>query len=383
MIFSEAASTGGGSRRRFTLLGRSSGARRGSIETAHGTVQTPAFMPVATQGAVKALTQRQVEEVGAQIVLSNTYHLMLRPGGERLEALGGLHRLMHWDGPILTDSGGFQVASLAALRRIDDDGVTFRSHLDGSEHRLTPEKAIGLQEQIGSDIAMVLDECQVYPADERDMKRASQRTLAWAKRSQQARRRESQAVFGIVQGGVFEAMRRENARALVDLDFDGYAIGGLCLGEPMDATRSITELTASELPEDRPRYLMGMGSPLDLVESVALGVDMFDCVMPTRNARNGTLFTSMGRISIKNARFADDMDPLDPECRCYTCQHFSRAYLRHLYMAKEMSAATLHTIHNLSFYLDLMRAIRRAIDEDRFEPFRRKWAASAAGRASA
>jgi queuine tRNA-ribosyltransferase len=323
-------------------------------------------MPVATAGAVKALTARQVEELDAQILLSNTYHLMLRPGADRVEALGGLHGMMAWKRPILTDSGGFQVASLAALRRVDDEGVTFRSHIDGSLHALTPERAVEIQEKLGSDVAMVLDECLLYPAERERARAAAARSLDWARRARRAARSERQSLFGIVQGGCFEDLRRDNARALVDLDFPGYGIGGLAVGEPSDITREMTEISTEELPADRPRYLMGAGTPVDILESVARGVDMFDCVLPTRNARNGTLFTSRGRLAIKNARFADDRSPLDPDCRCYTCSTFSRAYLRHLYIAREITAATLHTIHNLHFYLELMRRIRAAIEEDRY-----------------
>lgn len=356
-------------RPRFQRLALSSGARRGRLETAHGDVATPAFMPVATAASVKSLTPRQVEEVGAEIVLSNTYHLMLRPGADRVAALGGLHRFMSWKRPVLTDSGGFQVASLSALRRVSDEGVTFRSHLDGSLHSLSPERAVEIQEKLGSDVAMVLDECLLFPADESDARRAALRSLEWAARSKRVRSRPDQALFGIVQGGAFEDLRRENARALVELDFDGYGVGGLAVGEPKELMRAMTAVSTAELPEDRPRYLMGAGTPLDILESVALGIDMFDCVLPTRNARNGTLFTSAGKLSIKNARFAGDDGPLDPECRCYTCSSFSRAYLRHLFVAREMTASTLNTIHNLYFYLDLMRRIRLAIEEDRFAAF--------------
>jgi queuine tRNA-ribosyltransferase len=350
----------------FQHIASSGRARRGRLRTSHGIVETPAFMPVATAGAVKSLTQKQVEELGAEILLSNTYHLMLRPGAERVAELGGLHRLMGWSRPILTDSGGFQVASLAALRRVDDDGVTFRSHLDGSSHSLTPESALDIQEKLGSDVAMVLDECLLYPAEKADVEKAASRSLDWAERAQRVKTRKDQALFGIVQGGVYEDLRRENARGLVALGFPGYGIGGLAVGEPKALTREMTSIACDELPEDRPRYLMGAGTPRDILESVALGVDMFDCVLPTRNARNGTLFTSAGRLSIKNARFAVDDRPLDEACSCYTCGHFSRAYLRHLFVAKEMSAATLNTIHNLHFYLELMRRIRAAVEEDRF-----------------
>jgi len=356
----------------FHLISTSSGARRGRLITPHGEVPTPTFMPVATQASVKALTPRQVEETGTLVVLSNTYHLMLRPGAETVARLGGLHRFMGWAHPILTDSGGFQVASLAPLRRVEEDGVTFRSHLDGSLHALTPERAVAIQELLGSDIAMVLDECVLYPASEERARQAAARSLRWARQSLEAHHRLGQALYGIVQGGVFAELRRENARALVELGFAGYGIGGLAVGEPPELTREMTALTVSELPLDRPRYLMGSGTPLDIVEAVAQGIDLFDCVLPTRNARNGTLFTSQGRLTIKNARFSDDPSPIDPECSCYCCQHFSRAYLRHLFLAREMTAATLNTLHNLSFYQGLMARLRRAIEEDRFSSERRQ-----------
>jgi queuine tRNA-ribosyltransferase len=324
-------------------------------------------MPVATQGSVKSLTPRQVEDTGSQILLSNTYHRMLRPGAEQVASLGGLHRLMSWNGPILTDSGGFQVASLSSLRRVEEEGVTFRSHLDGSLHVLSPERAVLIQEKLGSDIAMVLDECVLYPASQEKAREAAERSLRWARRSLEAHQRPEQALFGIVQGGVFAPIRRANARALVELGFEGYGIGGLAVGEPKEVTREMTALSIEELPADRPRYLMGAGTPLDIVEAVAQGVDLFDCVLPTRNARNGTLFTSEGKLAIKNARFSDDPSPVDPECSCYTCHHFSRAYLRHLFLAREMTSATLNTIHNLSFYQGLMARLRRSVEEDRFE----------------
>jgi len=364
-----ALEAGAGERPRFERLSQSAGARTGRLTTSHGEVSTPAFMPVATAASVKSLTPRQVEELGAEIILSNTYHLMLRPGADLVAALGGLHRFMSWGKPVLTDSGGFQVASLSALRRVSDEGVLFRSHLDGSLHSLTPERAVEIQEKLGSDVAMVLDECLLYPADRSDARAAAFRSLDWAARSNRVRSRPDQALFGIVQGGAFEDLRRENARALVELDFDGYGVGGLAVGEPKELTRAMTAVSTAELPEDRPRYLMGAGTPVDILESVALGIDMFDCVLPTRNARNGTLFTSAGKIAIKNARYASDESPLDPECRCYTCSSFSRAYLRHLFVAREMTASTLNTIHNLHFYLDLMRRIRLAIEEDRFAAF--------------
>lgn len=358
----------------FSVTARSKRARRGLLETPHGNVDTPAFMPVATQGTVKTLTQNQVEELGASILLANTYHLMLRPGADRVASLGGLHGMMAWDKPILTDSGGFQVASLAALRRVDDEGVTFRSHLDGTLHALSPEKAVAIQEKLGSDIAMVLDQCVLYPAERSDVRHAAERSLSWARRCRDAHHRSEQALFGIVQGGALEDLRRENARALVDLDFPGYGIGGLAVGEPKELTRAMTEVSTEELPDERPRYLMGTGTPRDLVESVARGVDLFDCVLPTRNARNGTLFTSRGKLAIKNARYTDDHGPLDPDCACYTCSHFSRAYLRHLFVAKEMTGQTLNTIHNLHFYLELMRRIRKAIEKDCYQAFSRELA---------
>lgn len=356
----------------FELKYTSGSARRGLLVTSHGDVETPTFMPVATQASVKSLTTRQVEETGSQIVLSNTYHLMLRPGAEQIAALGGLHQLMAWKHPILTDSGGFQVASLASLRRVQESGVTFRSHIDGSLHELTPERAVAIQELLGSDIAMVLDECVLYPdADRETAAEAAARSLRWARRCRDARQRPDQALYGIVQGGVFPDLRRENTRALVELELDGYGIGGLAVGEPSDLTREMTAVTVAELPPDRVRYLMGSGTPLDIIEAVARGVDLFDCVLPTRNARNGTVFTSRGKLAIKNARFTDDPLPLDPDCSCYTCTNFSRAYLRHLFVAREMTAATLNTIHNLTFYQDLMARLRRAIEEDRFSSERR------------
>jgi queuine tRNA-ribosyltransferase len=356
----------------YRLIARSAGARRGLLATAHGEVPTPAFMPVATQGSVKALTPRQVEETGSQIVLSNAYHLMLRPGAESVARLGGLHRLMSWHGPILTDSGGFQVASLASLREVKEDGVTFRSHIDGSLHELTPERAVTIQELLGSDIAMVLDECVLFPASRETARAAASRSLRWARRCRDAHRRPDQALYGIVQGGVSADLRRENARALVELSFDGYGIGGLAVGEPTELTREMTSVSVAELPPDRPRYLMGSGKPVDIIEAVACGVDLFDCVLPTRNARNGTLFTSHGKLAIKNARFAEDPSPIDADCPCYTCRNFSRAYLRHLFLAREMTAATLNTIHNLTFYQGLMARLRRAIEEDRFPSERRE-----------
>ena len=353
------------------------------MTTAHGDVETPAFMPVGTQGAVKGITHRDLETLGAEILLSNTYHLYLRPGDDLIARRGGLHRFIGWTRPILTDSGGYQVFSLAARRTIDEQGAHFRSHLDGSAHSLTPEKATDIQAQLGSDIAMVLDECLAHPADEVAARASMERTLRWACRARDrflALRdglvpgvrvcNPGQAQFGIVQGGVFPELREESARQTVGIGFEAYAIGGLSVGEPTEVMYDAVSRTAPCLPVDRPRYLMGTGTPQDLVESVARGIDLFDCVLPTRNARNGQLFTSEGRINIKNARYAEDDRPPDPACGCYTCRTCSRAYLRHLYMAGEINASTLNTLHNLHFYLDTLGRIRDAIAFGRFESFR-------------
>jgi queuine tRNA-ribosyltransferase len=343
-------------------------ARRGVVHTPHGAIDTPAFMPVGTQGAVKALTQRDLESLGAEIILANTYHLYLRPGAERIGRLGGLHRFIGWDKPILTDSGGYQVFSLAARRKVEEEGVTFRSHLDGGEHRLTPESAVDIQARLGSDIAMVLDECLEHPVAHDRARASLERTVRWARRSREhfLRGRElgsdpRQAQFGIIQGGTFLDLRRQSVEQTLEIGFDAYAIGGLSVGEPISVMYDVTDQTVQLLPPDRPRYLMGAGTPADLVESVARGVDMFDCVLPTRNARNGQLFTSTGRLNIKNAEYAEDSRPVDEGCICYTCRNFSRAYLRHLFHAGEMTSATLNTLHNLHFYLDTMRRIREAI----------------------
>ena len=362
-------------------------ARRGLITTAHGIVETPAFMPVGTQGAVKGITNRDLESIGAEIMLSNTYHLYLRPGDDLIARRGGLHRFIGWARPILTDSGGYQVFSLAANRTIDENGARFRSHLDGSAHLLTPEKATDIQSQLGSDIAMVLDECLAYPAGAASARESMERTLRWARRARDrfdairsgaapdvVATNAGQAQFGIVQGGAFPDLRVESAERTVDIGFEAYAIGGLSVGEPIDVMYDIVGRTVPSLPADRPRYLMGAGTPQDLVEAVARGVDMFDCVLPTRNARNGQLFTSEGRINIKNAQFAEDDRPPDPACTCYTCRTCSRAYLRHLFMAGEINASTLNTLHNLNFYLDTLSRIREAIAFRRFESFRAGYA---------
>jgi queuine tRNA-ribosyltransferase len=327
---------------------------------------------VGTAGAVKAMTVRDLRDAGARIILANTYHLMLRPGEDVVAGLGGLHGFGGWDGPILTDSGGYQVFSLSDLRTIDDDGVSFRSHLDGSPHRLTPERSIEVQSKLGADFIMAFDECPPYPAERPAVETAVRRTTAWAERSRTAHRRPDQWLLGIVQGGVFPDLRERSAAELLPMDFPGYAVGGLSVGEPKDDRARVLEVLDPILPSEKPRYLMGVGTPEDLIESIARGIDMFDCVLPTRNARNGQLFTSRGRLSIRNARFKRDPRPPDPNCACYTCRTASRAYLRHLHQAGEMTAAILMTIHNLSFYLDTLKAIRQSIPLGRFEELRRE-----------
>jgi queuine tRNA-ribosyltransferase len=355
-----------------------SGARLGRMTTPHGIVETPAFLPVGTAGTVKGLTQQALEELGVRLLLANTYHLYLRPGHELIARMGGLHRFMSWQGGILTDSGGFQVFSLADLRKVSDEGVRFRSHLDGSEHMLTPEKAIEIQRALGSDIGMVLDECIEYPASRERARAAATRTLDWARRSRAALDavqnigdlngaetprgcNPEQVFFGIVQGGTYGDLRREHAERLVDLGFPGYAVGGLAVGEPHELTCEATAAAAEILPAERPRYLMGVGKPEQIADYVRCGIDMMDCVLPTRNARNGCLYTRQGPLHIKNARFADDNRPLDEACGCMVCLRYSRAYLRHLFQANEILAAILNTHHNVYFFLDLMKAIREAI----------------------
>lgn len=346
-------------------------ARLGVLETTHGTVATPAFMPVATQGTVKATSPRELREIGAEIILANAYHLYLRPGAGVIEQAGGLHRFMGWDGPILTDSGGYQIFSLKDLCKISEDGVHFRSHLDGSAHFLTPETVVQTQEQLGVDIAMVLDECVAAPSQYDAAARASDRTTRWAERAQAVRSCSDQALFAIVQGGVFPDLREQSARELVALGFPGYAVGGLSVGEDPHVTLTVARHTVQFLPHSRPRYLMGVGLPEQLVRYVALGFDMFDCVLPTRNARNGTLFTRAGRLNIRRAEYATDQRPLDEACPCYTCRNFSRAYLRHLAVAGEILSAWLNTLHNLAFYQWLMRSMREALTAGRFAEFAR------------
>jgi len=349
------------------LAGR---ARAGRLSTPHGTVETPAFMPVGTAGAVKAVTARDLREVGAEIVLANTYHLMIRPGDELVAERGGLHGFTPWSGPWLTDSGGYQVMSLAALRTIGEDGVRFRSHLDGTEHVLTPERSMEVQMNLGADIVMAFDECPSLPAPREVVAAAAERTTRWARRSRQAHTRSDQWLFGIVQGGVDADLRERSAREIVEIGFPGHAVGGLAVGEAKPDTMRVMEQMDGLLPEDKPRYLMGVGTPEDLVEAVGRGVDMFDCVLPTRNARNGQLFTRSGRLSIRNARYRSDPLPPDPGCPCLACATCSRAYLRHLHLAREMTAATLMTIHNLFYYLDTLRKMRQSILLRRFEEFR-------------
>lgn len=378
---------------KFELVARdpSTRARAGLLHTAHGVVETPAFMPVGTAGSVKGIAQEELERLGVQILLSNTYHLYLRPGHEVIRRAGGLHRFMAWRRPILTDSGGYQVMSLKGLGRVTEDGVTFRSHLDGSSHFLSPERAVEIQLALGSDIGMILDECVEYPSSYESTRRAMELTGRWARRARDyyqnapelrpdsSPRLETSnpgirrsALFGIVQGGIDKALRRQSAEQMLEIGFDGYAVGGLSVGEPKGDTYDVTEYTAALLAADRPRYLMGVGTPADLVECVARGIDLFDCVMPTRNARNACVFTSEGRLVIKSARYASDERPLDPTCECDVCQRYSRAYIRHLFQAGEMLAGILATRHNLHFYLDTMRIIRQAVLSGDFEDLLRR-----------
>ncbi|OGP80356.1 MAG: tRNA guanosine(34) transglycosylase Tgt [Deltaproteobacteria bacterium RBG_16_49_23] len=344
-------------------------ARLGRIETSHGALTTPAFFPVGTQGTVKSLTPEELVEIGVEGILGNTYHLYLKPGHETIGRLGGLHRFIHWERPILTDSGGYQIFSLAKLRKITEEGVTFQSHIDGSQHFLTPEKVMEIQRALGSDIAMVLDECIPYPSSHEYVKASTRLTTLWAERCLKERRKDDPAFFGIVQGGMYRDLREESAGDLTRMDFQGYAIGGLSVGEPKSIMQNVLEWTAPVLPENRPRYLMGVGTPEDILHAVMQGIDLFDCVLPTRNARNGMLFTSKGKISIKQARYAEDPGPIDEACRCYACLNYSRAYLRHLYLANEILSARLNTIHNIYYYMKWMKGIRAAIQEGRLAEF--------------
>ncbi|HEV8661432.1 MAG TPA: tRNA guanosine(34) transglycosylase Tgt [Thermoanaerobaculia bacterium] len=364
---------------RFSLLHTDGSARLGRISTRHGTIDTPVFMPVGTLASVKSLTTEQLKQLGPEIILNNTYHLMLRPGVEILERLGGVHKFQSWDRAILSDSGGFQVFSLASIRKVREEGVEFRSHIDGSLHFLSPETSIDIQQRMGVDIAMAFDECPPYGWSRDEIEKSMDMTHRWARRSVAAhfsapngvlKHAATPALFGIVQGGTYHDLRKRSVEEIASLDFDGVAIGGVVTGESKEEMLDIMHFTTPLLPSDKPRYLMGVGTPEDLLEGVAAGVDMFDCVMPTRNARNGSLFTSQGKIAIKNAKYADDQGPLDPQCSCLTCRTISRAYLRHLYTNDEIAAHVYNTIHNVSFYLDLMRGIRQSIASHSFAAFR-------------
>ena len=352
---------------------KDSRARAGLIQTDHGVIETPVFMPVGTLGSVKSLSPEELVEAGAQIILGNTYHLYLRPGCEVIDQFNGLHRFINWERPILTDSGGFQVFSLARLAKLSEAGVTFQSHIDGSKHLLTPEKAIEIQTCLGSDIMMCLDQCIQYPATREQSLAALETTTQWARRCKQAWQKiatGSNTLFGIVQGSMFTDLRRQSARELMNIDFPGYAIGGLSVGEPIETMLEMADFTLPLLPRDRPRYIMGVGTPENLIELAALGTDMFDCVLPTRNARNGQLFTTSGTINISNSCHKEDADPVDGSCSCYTCRHYSRAYLRHLFMARELLAYRLNTIHNVHYFVNFIKRLRKAILADTFESFR-------------
>ncbi len=350
-----------------------SSARSGRIRTPHGEIRTPIFMPVGTQGSVKALTPEDLWSLGVEIILANTYHLYLRPGHELVARQGGLHSFMHWQGPILTDSGGYQVYSLGALRKITSEGVSFRSHLDGSSHFLSPELAMQIQEALGADIVMCLDECTPYPVTYDYARFSLELTRDWARRCREAHDTKEQALFGIIQGSTFKDLRKESAESIVDIGFEGYALGGLSVGEEKAQRLEIIAHTLPLVPEEKPRYLMGLGTPEDLIEGVSLGADMFDCVLPTRNARNGMLFTRNGPLVIKKAEYAEDPLPIDPECSCYTCRNYSRAYLRHLYVSKELLSYRLNTLHNIHYFMELMHTIREAIVQDRFLEFKKEF----------
>ncbi len=357
----------------FELLSMQNHARRGRLHFPRGIVQTPAFMPVGTYGTVKAMTPEELKGIGAEIILGNTFHLMLRPGTDIVGLHGDLHDFMHWDKPILTDSGGFQVFSLAEMRKINEEGVRFQSPIDGRKFLMTPESSMQVQRDLGSDIVMIFDECTPYPATYEQARDSMQLSLRWAKRSKVAHADNPSALFGIVQGGMYSDLRQQSAEGLLEIGFDGYAIGGLSVGEPKEDRDRILESTVPRLPTDRPRYLMGVGKPEDIVEGVIRGIDMFDCVIPTRNARNGFLFTKFGTVKIRNSQYQHDTNPLDATCGCYTCQHYSRAYLRHLDKCGEILGARLNTIHNLYYYQELMRGIRSALEQGEFDAFVRNF----------
>lgn len=349
-------------------------ARRGRVTTPHGTIETPVFMPVGTAATVKAMRPEEVKELGAEIILSNTYHLYLRPGHDVVKEAGGLHKFMNWDKPILTDSGGFQVFSLGAMRKIREEGVEFRSHIDGSKHMISPEKSMEIQNALGSDIIMAFDECAPYPADRKYVKDSLERTTRWLKRCKEYHKNiDKQSLFGIMQGGMYPDLRKLSAEQIVELDLPGYAIGGLSVGEPKPLMNEVLDECVDYLPKDKPRYLMGVGSPDCLFEGVERGIDMFDCVHPTRIARHGMAMTSHGRVNIKNAKYERDFSPLDPECDCYTCRNYSKAYLRHLFKSDEMLSSMLMTNHNLHFLVNTMKNIRTAIEEDRFLEYKKEF----------
>ena len=365
----------------FTLIAKdkNSQARIGKLATAHGEIDTPCFMPVGTQGTVKTLSPTELEDSGAQIILANAYHLFLRPGPEVIKKAGGLHKFMSWPKPLLTDSGGYQIFSLALLRKVNDTGVEFQSHIDGMKHFFTPEAVVEIQTDYGSDIIMPLDECAHYPCAKDYAEEAMRRTIDWAKRSKTAMdehlgvSHKQNLLFAIIQGSTYEDLRRECSKVLTEIDFDGFAIGGVSVGEPQDLRYNITHLVASMLPEDRPRYLMGVGMPQDILESVEMGIDMFDCVIPTRYGRNGTAFTSVGKLTVRNSPYIEDLNPLDPQCSCYTCKNFSRSYLRHLFNTQELLGLRLVSLHNVHFFLELMRKAREAIRQDKFTEFKKEF----------